>query len=322
MMEKASTQQRKFIFVMGTTASGKSEWALQMAEKAQGVIFNCDSVQVYDKVQIGAAKPSAEDLQRRPHHLYGYVKPSNEMTAGIFLRDFYQEVEKIPVETPIFLVGGTGFYFQAIEKGMFEIAPVSDELKMQIVTEMSLPGGPERLYKELSEKDPAATEKIFPKDHYRIGRALELLRSQGGRTLSEIRKEFESQATPFPYLYRKVMPEWPREILSERIFLRTQKMLKAGLIEEVQSLLNEGLESWAPLQSVGYLETIEYLKRIGTSEALTREELTNLIATKTRQLAKRQRTWFQRDAETLRFQPGSLEDKVCAEKILHFLEGE
>ena len=292
-----SGNKRPVIFVVGTTASGKTDWSLKLAQEFNGVIFNCDSVQLYKRLDIGAAKPSAEEQALVPHYLLDYVAPPQEMTAGQYTRDFYAQMENLPGKNPVFVVGGTGFYFMAIEKGMYPVVQVAKELQDAVLAEMQAEGGPEKLHRELAQIDPEYAAKIHLADHYRLGRAIELVRSEG-RSVTQIQKDFSEAQTVFPYPLLKIGPTWDREVLKERIALRTQKMLDAGLIAEVQTLLDEGLEAWAPLSSVGYKETLDFLKG-----RIKREELFEQIATNTRQLAKKQRTWFQRD-KAIHWAPG------------------
>lgn len=283
--------KKPVIFVVGATATGKSEWALKLAQEFRGVIVNCDSVQVYDKVDIGAAKPSAEEQALVPHYLLGYVQPPVESTAGTYSRDFFECLDKIPDGVPVFVVGGTGFYFMAIEKGMYPVTQVSDEVKRQVEADLAEDGGPERLFQELQMIDPEYAAKIHLADHYRIGRGIELIRTQG-KGVTQIQKEFEESREAFPYPLLKIGLHWEREALRERIALRCHKMLKMGLVDEVERLLDEGLEDWAPMSSVGYKETIEFIKG-----HINEDQLLEQITTNTRQLAKRQKTWFQRDKE-------------------------
>lgn len=286
--------KRKVVFIVGATATGKSEWALQLAEKHQGVIVNCDSVQLYKKLEIGAAKPTAEERARVPHYLLDYVPPPNEITAGQYCRDFFECVDGLPPEKPIFVVGGTGFYFMAIEKGMYPVLPIPAEIQKAIAEEFLVPGGGARLYQELLTKDPEYGSKIHVADHYRIGRALEMIRTHG-KTVSQIKQEFSERQRPFPFPLLKLGPAWQREHLNQRIFLRSQKMLNDGLIDEVQALLDEGWGSWGPLSSVGYREVCEFLS--SSNKLRDKSRLAEDIAVSTRQLAKKQRTWFQRDPE-------------------------
>jgi tRNA dimethylallyltransferase len=292
------------IFVVGATATGKTEWALQMAQKFGGVIVNCDSVQVYREVEIGTAKPSVEERAKVPFYLIDYVSPPDEMTAGQYCRDFFEQMTQLAENKPVFVVGGTGFYFQAIEKGMYPVAQIPPEIQQDIEETLEKPGGPEALHAELLRLDPIAGQKIHPADHYRIARAVELMRSHG-KTLTEIRLEFSQRKSDFPYPLLKIGLRWDREQLRGRILARTEKMLERGLIGEVRSLLKKNLIDWAPLSSVGYMETIEFLEG-----HLNEKELVDLIAQNTSQLAKRQRTWFQRDQEIQWFDGGSEFDRA------------
>ncbi|UOF02961.1 tRNA (adenosine(37)-N6)-dimethylallyltransferase MiaA [Bdellovibrio reynosensis] len=282
---------RKVIFVVGATATGKSEWALKLAQEFNGVIVNCDSIQLYKHVDIGAAKPSKEEMKLVPHYLFDYVLPPHEMTAGKYHRDFFNCLKEIPEDKAVFVVGGTGFYFMAIEKGMYPVLPMPAEIQKQVADELAADGGAEKLHQELLVKDPEYGAKIHLSDHYRIGRAIELMRSQN-KTVTQIQKEFADVQEKFPYPLLKIGPSWDREVLKDRIHLRTEKMLQQGLLEEVKSLLDQGLETWAPMSSVGYKESIAHLKGELTSQDLLQE-----ISKNTRQLAKRQRTWFQRDKD-------------------------
>jgi tRNA dimethylallyltransferase len=290
-LDEGFNQVRRFIFVVGSTASGKSDWALQQAEVSGGVIFNCDSVQLYQKVQIGAAKPSAEDFARVPHFLFNVVPPPREITSGDYRDLFLKELVKLDSSTPIYVVGGTGFYFLALEKGLYEIEEPSQELKEQIQQEAGVPRGIERLLKETQEKDPEYGAKLHLNDHYRITRAIEILRSNPGKTISELRKGKKS-ATGLEGEIKKVGLRWSPSELEKRIRKRTQKMLSEGLLEETQSLLAEGLRDWAPLKSVGYRESVACLEG-----KMPPSNLEEAIVISTRQLAKKQKTWFQRDPE-------------------------
>jgi tRNA dimethylallyltransferase len=279
------------IFVVGTTASGKSEWALKLAQEFHGVIVNCDSVQVYKHLDIGAAKPTVQERKLVPHYLFDYVLPPQEMTAGVYSRDFHECLQKLADDAPVFVVGGTGFYFMAVEKGMYPVTTIPAHIQAEVASEIAQPGGPEKLHRELLAVDPEYGAKIHVTDPYRIGRAIELIRTQG-KSVTQIQKEFSAKQTPFPYPLLKVGPTWDREKLRSRIEQRTQKMLQLGLVEEVRGLLDQGLESWAPMSSVGYKETQKYL-----SGQLDRDTLFAEIVKNTYQLAKRQRTWFQRDQD-------------------------
>jgi tRNA dimethylallyltransferase len=283
----------KVVFVVGPTASGKSDLALKLARDNQGAIINCDSVQLYKSLDIGSAKPSAADFASVPHYLFDVVNQGEEATAGRYQRDFFETMKRIENQYRYaFVVGGTGFYFQAIEKGMYQIGAADEKVRAMVEEELSREQGPEKLYQELVAADPVTAAKISPNDHYRISRAIEMMRTHG-RPVSEIKKEFLEQAEPFPYPLLKLGIRGSREELTPRVRLRTQKMLQAGLLDEVKALLAKGLKDWSPLQSVGYKECLEYFS--GSLPDL--QSLEGKIVQNTLRLAKRQRTWFQRDTE-------------------------
>lgn len=284
----------KAIFIVGPTATGKSHLALTLAKKFNGCIINCDSIQFYNKLKIGSAAPDQVEMNQVPHYLYSYVNPPQEMTAGQFLRDFHDLIEnKKDLKSPLIIVGGTGFYVQALEKGMFNVPEINRELKIQIEAEIKEHGN-EKAFKELIEFDPET--KIHINDAYRIGRALEVKRAFNLK-MSELKiqalldENTDSKfKLPFPFI--KIGIDLDREILKQNIASRTKTMLKNGLIDEVKSLIDEGHADWAPLSSVGYFEVKEFLA--GRIDKVDLEDQINLS---TRQLTKKQRTWFKRDLE-------------------------
>ncbi len=272
--------------------------ALRLAEKFQGAIVNCDSIQVYRSLDIGSAKPPPQDLARVPHFLFDYVPEGDEMTAGRYSRDFFSVLKSLEGRFPVvFVVGGTGFYFQAIEKGMFPIGAANSETLLQVESEVK--ENPGKVHDELKLRDPTTALKISVNDHYRLARAVEIIRTSG-RAVSEIKREFESQREGFPYPLLKLGIRISKEQLEPHVRQRTEKMIEAGLIQEVQGLLEKGLGSWGPLQSVGYKEVLQFL--LGGLADI--EALKSLITQNTLRLAKKQRTWFQRDSEIQWFGPG------------------
>ena len=219
------------------------------------------------------------------------VKPPDEITSAGYRRLFLKEIENIPEETPIYVVGGTGFYFLALEKGIYEIDEPSAELKSELEKTGQTQSGIESLLAEVQEKDFEYSKKLHLNDHYRIVRAVEILRSNPGRTITEI-NQAKVDHKGLDGQIEKVGMKWEASELETRIRQRTKKMLAAGLIDETHMLVNKGLENWAPLKSVGYKEVVQYLKA-----EFPLEQLEEQIVIATRQLAKKQRTWFQRDKE-------------------------
>ena len=304
----------KVFFVMGPTASGKSAFALEAAanslqEGVPAAIVNCDSIQIYQGLEIGSAQPTAHEKAKVPHYLYSYVAKGARRTTGDYVKDFYllmKDLEKKFFE--VYVVGGSGFYFQAIEKGMYNTGPSNPEIRAQVEAELKEPEGPQKLHLELQRLDPQTAAKISVNDHYRLGRALELIRVHG-RSVTEIRQEMEATRVPFAWPLEKWGLNPSKELLQQNVKRRTEEMISRGLLEEVGRLLSEGLGFWPALQSVGYKECLMYLN----GEIGSRDELYDLINRNTLNLCKRQKTWFQRDPqiqwkEVVRKSGGTLSD--------------
>lgn len=279
------------VFVLGPTATGKSQLAVELAQKHHGQIINIDSVQFYKGLEIGSAAPSKDDLKKIPHHLYSYVNAPTEMTAGQYIRDFYQLTEKLKPNTNLFIVGGTGFYIQALEKGMFNLPEVTHEIKQQVLDDLDRHGA-DKLYEELKNFDTETV--VHPNDHYRLGRALEIKRAFN-KKMSDFQNVVNKDALPYPYLKIGLgFSTDDKEKMQHRVKTRTEQMIKNGLLEETRTILDQGHEKWAPLSSVGYLEAVQYLKN-----EITQAQLEPAITQSTMQLIKKQRTWFKRDPSIL-----------------------
>lgn len=283
----------KVIFIVGPTASGKSQLALHLAKKFNGSIVNIDSVQFYEGLNIGSAAPTEEEKKQAPHYLFSYVKAPNEMTAGQYIRDFYELIESGRVTSPIFVVGGTGFYIQALEKGMYDLPEVSEELKNEVLADFETFGA-EKMYAELISFDPET--ELHPNDHYRVGRALEVKRAFNLK-MSEFKNTANDNKNKLPYPSMKIgltFESENREKFMSRVHQRTLKMIDQGLIEETKSFMVQGFESWAPLSSVGYLESKAHLQG-----KILQAELPAAITQATMKLVKKQKTWFKRDESIL-----------------------
>lgn len=280
----------KCIFVLGPTSSGKSAWALEQAVHFGGSVVNIDSVQFYEGLLIGSAAPTEAEKKMVPHYLYSYVQAPHEMTAGRYTADFYKLLQEQKPKGPLFITGGTGFYIQALEKGMFNIEPVPAEVREELEAEL-VQQGAEKLWNELNKKDPS--HKIHVNDHYRLVRALEIIRHTGQRP-SELKANSVQNKNGLPYASIKIGFDFEKDEFAKRVQQRTEAMLGAGLIEETESFIKKGHRNWAPLQSVGYRETVEYLE-----QNHSREWLRAAIQQSTMKLIKKQKTWFKRDQAVL-----------------------
>lgn len=299
------------IFWVGATGTGKSALSLEMAEVFEAEIVNADSIQMYRGLDVGSAKPSPHDFQRRPHFLFDILDYPAVATAGEYHRMFFRHMEDAENRKagPQFVVGGTGFYFQAIEKGLLPVPKTDPILQRQIQAEVDEEGGEARLHAELSKADPEAARRIHPHDHYRLVRALEILRSTG-RSLSEALSAHREGGPPFPYPLLKVGLRMDKDELVSRIEIRTRQMLRQGLIEEVRGLLEKGQGEWDPLRSVGYRECLQFLR----GEIRSEMELQARIVQETMRLAKKQKTWFQKDGGIHWFHPSELSQ---VQELLH-----
>ena len=201
---------------MGPTGVGKSSWALEFGKKLmqsscpkrggpyQVEIINCDSVQVYQKLKIGSAFPSEKDMSLFPHHLYGYITPEQKkrFTVAQYRKDFFHWVDKrvhshSPHKQLVFLVvGGTGFYFRALEKGLYKIGPISSQLQKDLKKRAEQEGFL-TLHQELQALDSEAGHRIHFNDHYRILRALELIYTTKKNTTTNPRKRFTKRCARF-----------------------------------------------------------------------------------------------------------------------------
>ncbi len=289
MAALTNKSQNKIIFVVGPTASGKSAWALKQAKKFQGSIVNIDSVQFYKGLEVGSAAPTAADLAEVPHYLYGYVSAPQEVTAGRYIQDFYALLEN-DIRFPLFVVGGTGFYIQAIEKGMFDVEPIPEEYRKAIESELA-ELGPEKLFAELKEKDPES--KIHLNDHYRLVRAIEILR-HSDKVPSQMKSQPTKNKNELKLPSIKIGFSFEKEIFAERVHLRTKQMIADGIINETTFFIKNGFENWAPLASVGFKECVQFVK-----DNLSTEWLQSAIEQGTMKLIKKQKTWFKRDEAIL-----------------------
>lgn len=283
------------LFIVGPTAAGKSAVAIALAELLDGEILSLDSMAVYREMDIGTAKPAAEERRRVAHHLIDIVDPWEEYSVARYLRDAETCLADVRRrgKTPLF-VGGTPLYLKAALRGLFEGPPADWEFRQhwRDLAERNPPGF---LHAKLAEVDPLAAERLHPHDWRRLIRALEVY-EKTGRPLSDWQRQF---ATPrAEAMGRVIVLDWPRNLLYRRIEERVDEMFRSGLVEEGRRLLRheKGLGRTAS-QALGYREVIAHLQG-----SLDRAGTIALVKTRTRQFAKRQLTWF-RHLEECRFVP-------------------
>ena len=273
------------ILILGVTASGKGRLAFDLAESLGAEIISVDSMKVYRRMDIGTAKPPEEARRRVKYHLIDVVEPSDSFSVGVFLEAALGAIEQIKSRRrEIVAVGGTALYMKALLYGLFE-GPGTDEQIRAELRARTETEGLAVLYDELARVDSAAAERIGPSDAKRIIRALEVYQLTG-KPISSFQKQFDAESPLGDWMIIGLRRDKPDS--HSRINTRAKKMISAGLVDEVGSLLAEGkLLSKQARCAIGYAEIVDYL--IGR---ISLEEATELIKKNTRRLAKNQRTWF------------------------------
>ena len=271
---------------MGPTASGKTDLAVQLVKSLPLEIISVDSALVYKGMDVGTAKPDQSILDIAPHHLIDFLDPSQPYSAANFVNDALRVISTIQAKGRIpFLVGGTMLYFRALLQGLADMPPASPEIREAIMTAAERDGWAE-LHRELQRIDPVAGARIHPNDPQRIQRALEVYRLTG----TPISDWQTKTTTGFQgkTVNLGLMPS-DRSELHQRISARFEQMLKNGLIDEVQRLIQRGdLSPELPaMRAVGYRQVWEYLQG-----QLSYSEMVEKAIYATRQLAKRQMTWL------------------------------
>lgn len=295
-------KQSPVLIISGPTATGKTALAIEIAqtftsEQHAFVVINFDSLLFYRELEIGTAKPSREERQNVPHLGLDIVSINDEFNASSFTtvaRNYIRELHeqnKIPI-----LVGGSAFYLRALIKGMFESETVSPNIRAQVQSLLDT-GGIELVREKLSAVDPESVQKLHVNDHYRNMRALEHFLSTGHKLSTQDARFKEND----PYDFSKsIHPEWdifhiyldiPKDEHWKVIQARTEKMIDAGLEQEVKDLLEQGFSpELKALNSIGYKETLDYI----AGQLPERAAWSERISLSTRQLAKSQRTFFKK----------------------------
>ena len=277
------------IAIVGPTASGKSSLGIELALRLGGEIINCDSVQVYQEIQIATAKVPLAERQGIPHHLIDFVSPHQTFTAADWARAAIDKIEEIEMRGPrVLLVGGTGFYLRALRRPFFPSPDTDEELRGRL-TRIRERRGPERLHRILQRFDQAEAEKLHARDWPRVQRAIEFY-LQTGRPISKDRP-LRPDPPALAERIRVIALNPPRAELYARINIRTEEHFADGLIEEVRRLINEGVPpNSSALGAHGYRRVVEHLN--GERDLNSAIEQTKMDV---RHYAKRQMTWFRQE---------------------------
>lgn len=298
--------------IVGPTASGKSEIAIEFALEIGGEIINCDSVQIYQEIEIATAKVPPEEQRGVPHHLLDYVSPCINYTAADWARDAIAKIYEIEARgNTAILVGGTGFYLRSLRQPFFD-SPKTDESLRGKLKQIRERKGAEHLHKILQRVDKEAAARLFPRDYVRVQRALEVF-FQTGKPISA-QQPNRAEPPEFAQRLRIFALNPPREFLYERINTRAEKHFENGLVEEVKELRERGVpDDSNALGAHGYRRVVEYLRGERTLESAV--EQTKLDV---RHYAKRQLTWFRRE-EGVTWLNGFGDEPATQEKLLEIV---
>ena len=313
--------KQPLIVLTGPTAVGKTSLSISLAKAVNGEIISADSMQVYKKMDIGSAKIRSEEMQGIPHYLVDVLEPEEEFHIVKFqqmakkaMEDIYSR-GKIPI-----LVGGTGFYIQAVTKDIdFTEAQQENDYRKELEALAEEKGG-EHLHEMLRKVDPVSADAIHAHNVKRVIRALEFYH-QNGSPISAHNEEQKQHESPYNLAY--FVLNMPRELLYERIDLRVDQMMKEGLLEEVARLKEEGCHrGMVSMQGLGYKEILAYL-----DGEYPLEEAVRVLKRDTRHFAKRQLTWFRREQEVtwvnkdqFSYQEDQILDhklEICRKKGIH-----
>ena len=301
----------KLIVICGPTGIGKTRFAIELAQRFNGEIIGADSMQIYEALTIGTAKPTAAERAQVAHHMVDCVPPDQNFSAADYGHCARAVVaEMLSGGKHPFVVGGTGLYIKALLHGLTEAAPSDKTIRSDLrrkAEDIGLPA----LYKQLEQVDPQSAERIHPNDGFRILRALEV-HTLTGRAMSAVQRDHGFQSSPYESLKFGLRCE--RSTLYARIDTRVEAMLVEGFLEEVRRLRDSGLDPQCKaMQALGYRHLNAFLDgAIGWTEAV------RTLKRDHRRYAKRQLTWFNADREVTWVDPKAVQ--AAAHMVSAFLE--
>ena len=304
-------EKKKLVVLTGPTAVGKTKLSIELAKKIDGEIISADSAQVYKHMDIGSAKIRPEEMEGIPHYLVDELEPSEEFNVVVFQQKTKQYMQEIYERGHIpILVGGTGFYIQAV---LYDINFSVDDDNHQIREELeslAKEKGAEFMHEELRKVDPASADAIHANNIKRVIRALEYYKLTGQK-ISEHNEEQRKNESPYDFSYFVLNDH--RDLLYERIDKRVDEMVTEGLIEEVKHLKEAGYNrSYVSMQALGYKEIFSFL-----DGEISLDDAIYIIKRDTRHFAKRQITWFKREKEVIWVNKPEFE--YNNEKIIDFM---
>ncbi len=295
------------IFLMGPTATGKTDIAVELFKRLPIELISVDSAMIYRGMDIGTAKPSKILLKKVPHRLIDICEPDETYSAARFRRDALQAIDEIHANQRVpLLVGGSGLYFRSLESGISDLPDADEKVRQQLESEANELGW-ETMHRRLAGIDPVAADRIHPNDPQRIQRALEIYEISG-RNMTDHYEDETSRPLPFELIKIILNPE-DRIVLHERIKTRFLNMLDEGFVEEVRTFYGNDrfCGTSSAMRMVGYRQIWDYLDGKMDYGQMVKK---GIIAT--RQLAKRQMTWLRKEENAVFFDCGESElvDKI------------
>lgn len=306
----------RLVVLAGATASGKTALSLSLAAATGAEVVGADSVQVYDRLVIGSARPSPEELAAAPHHLIGHVRLDEKYDAARYTEDADRAIADIAARgRPALVVGGAGLYLRALVKGLATGIPADPTVRAELNARAAEgPASLAAMHAELAAVDPEYAASIHRTDPTRVVRALEVWRTTGV-AYSEHHRRHRAQGPRYEALWLAL--DVPRPELKRRVAARAEAMLAAGWVDEVRAILADGYDPGIkPLRSVGYAEVVDAL-----TGARPMEGLADAVTLSTAAFAKRQRTWFRGEEGVRWVTPDEARSPALTREVRRWFEG-
>tara|TARA_B100001559_G_C16493574_1_gene619648 strand:+ start:1997 stop:2905 length:909 start_codon:yes stop_codon:yes gene_type:complete len=298
---------KKIFSIFGSTAIGKSSLAIELAKKINGEIIGVDSRQIYSGIPIGTAQPDSTQLNEIPHHLIGFKNLNEKISAGEYIELIDNKIEKIIQKNkfPI-LCGGTGLYFKSLKEGIFEGSHTNQDIRSRLEEEYEV--DKEKLFRKLQKIDPDYSIKVHINNKKRLIRALEVFETTG----KPMSKNFDSLSKNSRYAndYYFVYLKMHADFLHPRILKRIEYMIKNGMINEVEEIINSRINI-SHIDYIGFKEISSFIKK----EISINEAIENIFV-RTRQYAKRQKKWFNANSYDISFDIHEISKNDIVDKLI------
>ena len=305
--------KQKLIVIAGPTASGKTACAVELCRRIGGEVISADSMQIYRGMDILSARPTQAEMGGIAHHLLGFADPAEKFSAPKYRELARKKIDEIHARghMPV-LCGGTGLYINAVIRPMDFSEKCDENLRRELMDIAQQSGGRARLHAMLAEIDPESAARLHENDVRRVTRAIEVYRLTGVTQTRQMQLDAQREGD---YDVAMFALEWPRNVLYDRIDRRVDRMLAAGLVSEVMRLRADERAHPTALQAIGYKEISAAL-----DGAISMDEAVRLTKQASRNYAKKQMTWFRRDAHTIWISAEGKTPSQIAEEMCTYLE--